>query len=247
MTCKRQCNNTVPKREERKRKSKRKQFPEAAARNQFAALGLFIQNFEDVVSVMRAECGRILRGGSLGLPNVNSKVVLLHWNICSLVFHHEAMTAKPIADLWQALTFEQCRAMVLLDRLSERGSKIANEIASEIANEFREIIPTRNHLVHGSWHIGRWLPNEDDFSKMRVEKHKVTKNGLILRDDMPKSFDELMALAKQNQAILGKLGRFLQYFIFTPKQIEAAYSEVNGKWVFIPPSQRAISTSPPSP
>lgn len=227
-------------------KKKRKISPNAATRDQFAALGLFIQTFEDIVNVMRGECSRIIRGGSLGLPNVNSKIVLFHWNICSLAFHHDAMTAKPITDIWQALTSEQCRAMVLLNRLSGVGSKIANEIVSEIANEFRDIIPIRNHLVHGSWQIGRWFPDEDDFSKMRVEKYKVTKSGLELRDDLPKSFDELMTLAKRNQAILGRLGRFLQYFIYTPKQIESVYNKVEGKWVFIPPSQRMISKLSPS-
>ena len=222
------------------KKKKRKISPNAAARDQFAALGRFIQTFEDIVHVMRGESSRIIRGGSLGLSNANSKIVLFHWNICSLPFHHEAMTAKPITDIWQALTSEHSRAMVLRDSLSKTGSKIADEIVSEIANEFRGIIPTRNHLVHGSWQIGRWFPDED-LSKMRIEKYKVTKSGLERRDDLPKSFDDLMALAKKNQAILGKLGRFLQYYIYFTKQIEQVYTEVAGKWVFIPPSKRMPS------
>jgi hypothetical protein len=63
------------------------------ARDQFAALGLFIQNFENIVAALRGECSRILRGGQLGLPGVDGRIILFHWNICSLPFHHEAMTA----------------------------------------------------------------------------------------------------------------------------------------------------------
>jgi hypothetical protein len=209
------------------------------ARDQFAALGLFIESFENVVSILRQECSRILRGAQLGLPSVAGKIIVFHWNICTLPFHHEAMTAKPIVDIWQALTYEQTRSLEALSALSPNGNKIVTAIVSDVANDFRDMIPTRNHLVHGTWNIGRPWP--ENFPKelaggalshhQIVEKYKVTKAGLEKRDDLPNSFDEIIDLAKRNQQILGMLGRFLQLFIYSPAEIENAFAKRDGTWV----------------
>jgi hypothetical protein len=100
-------------------------------------------------------------------------------------------------DIWQALTYEQCRAMVALSKISQNGSETANDIVSDIANTFRKIIPTRNHLIHGTWQISR-KPPEGIPTKL-VEKYKVTKQGLERRDDLPSSFEEIVALTERNK------------------------------------------------
>jgi hypothetical protein len=160
--------------------SKKKKSPNAHAREQFAALGRFIQNFEQVVSTLRTECSRLVRGGDLGGGMVAPKVLLFYWNISALAFHHDSMTAKPIVDIWQAMTSEQCRALVALSKLSEEGQRVSLEIVRALANDIREVTKTRNALIHATWRIGFWPPLEEDedLSSIWVEKYKVPKEGL---------------------------------------------------------------------
>jgi hypothetical protein len=220
--------------------SKKKKSPNAHARDQFAALGRFIQNFEQIVSVLRTECGRLVRGGDLGSGVVAGNVLLFYWNISALAFHHDSMTAKPIVDIWQAMVSEQCRALVVLSKLSEEGQRISLEIVRSIANDTRDLANTRNTLVHASWNIGFWPPIEEyeDLSRIWVQKYRVPKDGLQLRDDLPRSFEQLMEYGNQAHRILGRLGRFLQFFIFSPEKIESVFSKKDGEWIF---TRRSIS------
>jgi hypothetical protein len=217
------------------------------ARDQFAAIGLFIQNFENVVATLRGECSRILRGAQLGVSFGNPETLLVYLNITSLVFHHETMTARPLLDIWRALVFEQTRGMLLLSTISEKGRSIATEIVTEIAKEFIDLVEARNRLIHANWRIGFRLPHEDDLSKIHVEKYRVTKDGLQQRGDLPQSFDELMKLGNRASKLLGKLGRFLQFFIYQPNQIELVYSKTDGNWAFDRVKFDAITKPEPSP
>lgn len=211
-------------------------FPNDHARDQFAALGMFVQTFETVVSILRGECSRIMRGGHFGLPSVDGKILLFHWNACALPFHHEAMHARAIADVWQALMSEQCQAMLQLTTLTERGNEIASDVVKEIASELRDLNDTRNRLLHATWRIGHSLPHDQDLTKINVEKYQVTKKGLKLREDLPKSFDELMALTRRVQMLTQRLGIFLQFFIYHPRNIEIVFSKIGDRWILTYPA-----------
>jgi hypothetical protein len=217
--------------------SESEESPNDHARDQFAALGRFIQNFEHIVSSLRTECSRLVKGGDLGSGVVPGNVILFYWNICALTFHHDSMTAKPLVDIWQAMVSEQCRALVALSKLSEQGHLISLEIVRDIANDIRALANTRNMLIHATWHIGFWRPGEvGGLSSMHVEKYKVPKSGLQPRDDLPRSFDELMEHGNEAKNLHSRLGRFLQFFIYRPDQIEYVFSKKDDQWVFTPPA-----------
>lgn len=182
------------------------------ARDQFAALGRFIQNFEFAVSLFRSDCAYILKGGNRGISVTDPKatLTLAHWNICSLAFHHEIMTARPLAAIWRALVIEQGRAMVILSTLSEEVMAVVEGVTTDTHNRFAELIDRRNKLIHASWSIGRWV-TEDDLTALLVEKYVVNKKGFSKVDDLPKTFDELIALGDEVSQISGKLGRFMQF------------------------------------
>jgi hypothetical protein len=225
------------------RKPRRK--AENIARDQFAALGRFIQSFEDIVSTLRWHSRFIMSGTHLGIGNPDPKVMLQWWNITSMVFHYETMTAKPILDIWRSLLAEHCIALKYLGVLSEEGDKVVKGISGEIASEFDDIYQHRNRLIHASWRIGRWTPFEK-FSELGVEKYKTGAEGFIKRTDLPKTFDELMESGSRCQKLHGKLGRFVQFFHFQPKDLENVfkYSKEADKWQrweFIPPAAPATS------
>jgi hypothetical protein len=141
-----------------------------SARDQFAALGLFIQRFERIVSLLRDDCRWILMGGNLGVSITRPSVMVTHWKVCSLPFHHEAMTAGPLVQIWRALVFEHSEALVSLSKLTNGGKAVVVGITAEIEKRFSDVIATRNTIVHATWQIGFWHPDEHDFSTVMVEK-----------------------------------------------------------------------------
>ena len=221
--------------------AKKKKSSNTHAREQLAALGLFIQNFEKIVATLRGECSRILRGGQIGVKWENPKTHLFQWNICSSAFHHEVMTARPVVEIWQALMAEECRALVVLSKISERDAEAVTEIVMELVNKFRALNDIRNRLIHATWTIGRWWPNDTDLSVVHVEKHKVSKEGLQKRDDLPRSFEELLKLGKQAEQLWGKLGRFLQFYIYSPEQISLVFVKSKTGWAFDLKKFRALT------
>jgi hypothetical protein len=223
---------------------------EERARDQFAALGRFIQGFEDIVSLLRWHCHQIMLGAQLGIGNPDAKVMLQWFNITSLIFHHESITANPLLAIWRSLLAEQCEALKCLGILSEKGEKVAKGVSVDIANEFASIHHRRNTLVHATWRIGFWSPFED-FPDLGVEKYKVGVDGFTKRTDLPKSFDELFEWGDRCHMLSGKLGRFIQFFHYQPKDIESVFvfeqtAEKGQKWKFVPPTQPPKSPDHPS-
>jgi hypothetical protein len=208
----------------------------ANARDQFAALGLFLQSFEQIVQHMRDDCRWILMGGHRGVSFTEAQVMSANWNICSLPFHHEAMTTRPIAEIWRALVTEDSAALLILSKLTDDGKSVVAQVTTEIVRRFSEIIDERNRLIHATWRIGFWFPDED-FSIVRVEKYKVGKDGLTKRDDLPDSFDAIMALARKAQKLSGKLGRFMQFYRFNPEKLEHVFKRIENEWIFVPPAE----------
>jgi hypothetical protein len=207
------------------------------ARDQFAALGLFIQNFEGVVTTLRNHSARMVMGADRG-AQIDTTRILTHWNICSLVFHHESMTARPILDLWRAILFEQCKT---LPNLPDASRKTIEAISKEIAAEFQKIIDIRNRLIHASWRIGYWVPTFHELENVVVEKYRVGVDGFTRRQDLPSSFDELMENAKRAARCHAKLARFLQYFQYHPNEMDRFFVREKNEWVFNPPQTQKTS------
>lgn len=220
---------------EKPEKLSREEDANESARDQFAALGRFIQNFEFTVSLLRDDCARLMMGGGRGV-SVPSQSHGVHWTMCSLVFHHEIMTARPVAEIWRTLVIEQSRLMQVAGQLTPEGFSVVEGVTTDIHNTFGELIGRRNKIVHASWGIGRWF-SEDDFSQLVVEKYSVSKEGFKKREDLPKTFDELMALGDEASRISSKLGRFLQYYIYQSTQIEQFFVKEGKHWLFVPPPE----------
>jgi len=209
-----------------------------SARDQFAALGRFIQAFEFIVSILRDDCARILAGAQRGVSIIPPTAIAAHWKICSLAFHHEIMTARPLAEIWRALIIEQSRGMVSTAALSKEGMSVVEQVTTSLHNKFTGIIDRRNKLVHASWSIGRWITDEN-LDALLVEKYSITKNGLKMRDDLPKTFGELMALGSEAADLSTDIGRFTQFYRYHPELIEKVFVKKDTEWTFEPPAQSA--------
>lgn len=145
---------------------------------QFEALGRFVQDFELMVEAVRFGGAGLLSAGRLA----------------NIVFHHSALTAAPLFEIFRAMVIE---ALAESDRdVPAREQDVANAVLTSIADQYNHLVARRNELLHGTWHIGWASPDQEDFSKIPAMKLKVTKAGLR-SVDMPRDIDELRALSSQ--------------------------------------------------
>lgn len=234
-------NATVSKGKSANKRKLHKQANESA-RDQFAALGWFIQRFEFIVSVLREHCRHISAGGNHAAVTTEPSAVMARWNICSLPFHHQAITAKPLVEIWRALVIEESAALLSLSKLTIKGKSVSDRIATEIVTSFISVAEARNRLVHASWQIGHRLPTAD-LSTLIVEKYKVGK-GFKKLENMPASFSDLMNLSEEADNVLNNLGRFIQYYTYHPEHLEYVFKEVGGKLVFVGPKKSNARRKP---
>jgi len=217
-----------------------------SARDQFAAIGRFVQSFEDIVSTLRWHSHRIMLGDHLGVSGPDPRAMIPWWNINELILHHPSMTARNLLDIWRSLLAEQSKALTSLKILTEDGNKVVKGVSGEVVADFGDICNKRNSVIHATWRIGRWRSDED-FAKLGVTKYNVSQDGFEVRTDLPKTFDDLMALGTRCCRLHERLGRFLQFYHYHPHNIEAVFKKSKKStdkwhtWAFIPPSD---SSSP---
>lgn len=209
----------------------------AYAREQFAALGQFVQAFEVVVANLRRDCGQITRGSKRGITmDGRSITTITQWRISELIFSHNVMTAQPLLILWRALLYEA--TLAILD-LSEEGRTIALAVATQIAGDFTKVIECRNDIIHATWQIGHPFSWEDP-TRIMVGKTAVTAKGLTAKDSLPTSAGELYVLTRSCYGINNMLGGLLQYLYWEPQNIgkvfvkRKASAELAERWLFTP-------------
>ncbi|MDE2106385.1 MAG: hypothetical protein KGL39_54720 [Patescibacteria group bacterium] len=213
-------------------------------RGQFAALGWFIQTFEKIVALLRSDCSAVIRGSQRGITcdMTAPGVTLAHWRISDIVFSHEIMTARPLLELWRALTFENTKA---ISKLSEDGCAVVLAIQNQIAKDFTFLIEQRNQIIHATWRIG--YPSHDaDLEKIVVYKNKISRTGITERNDLPQSAEELSALCGKCDEIWGLMARLSQFLTYHPDRIAEVFKSTDGRWSWINPDRAGDGTLPPS-
>jgi hypothetical protein len=133
-------------------------------KNQYAALGRFVEAFERMVHETRESCIElILRGGNASM------------NLVEIAFHHPAMTAKPLFEILRAMIAEIIKnpaASVYADRNEY------TQVIKQINKEYIDLVNKRNNLLHGTWFIGYSSPDDPYSEKFRIRKFRTTGDGL---------------------------------------------------------------------
>jgi hypothetical protein len=142
---------------------------------QYEALGRFIVAFELMVNEAR-DC-------ALNLLDTEA--------LAEIAFHHPALTAKPVFEIFRALVAE----FMIADApdISPQAKDAFNGVFSTIAKEYFELTNIRNVLIHGTWHIGYSTAEDPNSENFFLSKYQPTKKGLE-RHDVPKHAFELLAL-----------------------------------------------------
>lgn len=221
-------------------KSHNRRKTNAAARDQFAALGRFIQSFEQIVWKLRAHAHWMMRCHGLGVFQPDNRVLHEWDHITSMVFHHEVINAKAMSEIWGSMLTEHALALRKTDKITEKGEYVVKCVAAEIISEFSKIYETRNRLIHATWSIGLWAPFEE-LSTLKVEKFTTRRtSGFKKRDDLPKDFDELFEEGTRCLRLREKLSRLLQFYEYRPGAVERFFildqrAEAPRRWNFVRP------------
>jgi hypothetical protein len=154
---------------------------------QFAALGAFVQAFEQMVHAVRIGLLQLLTRG----PGPRS---VKHQRLLNIVFHHHAMTAQPLFEIFRFVIAEIIHDEDYGVLPQERDT--LNSIFAQLASDITDMCRRRNDLVHGTWMIGAANAEQTDFSEVHVARFKGTKTGLA-EVDMPKDIEALEALTNK--------------------------------------------------
>jgi hypothetical protein len=169
----------VPKPPKRPRIQKRAYKKNTAA--QYEALGRFVEAFELMVDETR----RI----SIGILKRDDN----HEKLVEVLFHHGALTAKPLFDIMRALMADYFKLPYI--KVTEQDRNIFSGVLKEIATHYTGLLDSRNTLLHGTWRVGYLSIDDPKFESFLLDKYKVTKEGLSKEDQIPKNAADLLALA----------------------------------------------------
>jgi hypothetical protein len=168
---------------------------EAYTRNvkeQYEALGRFIEAFELMVNGVREGCIALLGG---------------HRHHNEIIFHHKVMTAQPLFEIYRAIFSQQLAQGYYPEHLG-RGYRPAKRewsagesekmrgVMNAISAEYDALASKRNALLHATWDIGTATQNDPLATEFVATKMSVTKMGLAAVD-MPKQAKELRHLARR--------------------------------------------------
>jgi hypothetical protein len=148
-------------------------------KEQYAALGVFVEAFEAMVNEAREGCLDILlRSG------------IAPMSLVEIAFHHQAMTAKPLFEILQAMIAEIIKDP---DAPEYPEREAFSQVLRQISREYTDLTNKRNNLLHGTWFVGYSSPDDPDSKSFKIRKFRTGHDGLK-QLDLPTSAAELNAL-----------------------------------------------------
>jgi hypothetical protein len=151
----------------------------ANTKEQYEALGRFVEAFEAMVNETR-NCSINL----LQTDHRNSVLV-------DVAFHHSALTAKPLFEIFRALIIEFLNLPDITVTPEDR--EIFRGVLKTIASEYDDLTTIRNTLLHGTWRIGYSTNKEPNSETFFLDKFKLTRDGLK-REEVPNTASQLLNL-----------------------------------------------------
>ncbi|MGB7246638.1 MAG: hypothetical protein WBC64_08210, partial [Methylovirgula sp.] len=150
-------------------------------REQYEALGRFVEAFELMVEAVRRICVDLL-------PIDGERDHLI-----AVVFHHQALTAKPLFEIMRATI---AQLLTYASHPHKPARAFYKALLSYVQNEYNDLVNIRNNLLHGTWFIGLRSWQDPDAERFFLHKYTTNKEGLELLK-LPKTAGELMGLVKR--------------------------------------------------
>jgi hypothetical protein len=206
-------------------------------KEQYEALGRFVEAFELMVDEVRTTCIKLMGP----TPNIFDST------LPEIAFHHQVMTAKPLFEIMRAMIAQLIKDP---DAVEDEERPIFSGVLAQISKGYTDLTNMRNNLLHGTWFVGYVTDTGDDAEEFHVRKNVATKDGLAALD-LPKTATELLDEAQKCEQLRDWL-RAIQDcipLVGTGSSIERRF-KFNGKaWELrpywkLPPSQQKRTKGP---
>ena len=136
---------------------------ESQTKEQFEALGRFVQSFEQMVSAIR-------HGLEMRLQCESSNM----YYFTRMIFHHRALTAQPLWELYRGVVYIDVSEIRPTDQSDVTKFHSTLQV---IGKEVISLIEQRNNIIHGTPYIGWASESQDEFSDLSIHKIGVSTKG----------------------------------------------------------------------
>ena len=169
---------------------------ESQTTEQYAALGQFMTEFEQICQTLRLWFVFLL--GGKGLKDQT---------VANIIVGNQAFSAGPLIEMMEGLVGHLVGDAVKRKIITKEEAKVGKDIFGKTASRFRKLTKIRNRIVHGTWFIGWASPEQTDFSEMHGYKPSPNKKGMAIKE-LPKSVDEMHAYIAEAKNINALFWRF---------------------------------------
>jgi hypothetical protein len=173
---------------------------------------------------------------------------IVEQTLIRIVLHHQALTAKPLFDIFRAVIMRTIEFQKTLapGRHSEADANTFKGVLGQIHREYEDLAYTRNNLLHATWYVGYASEDQADFSEFLAHKQTVNKSGAGAVD-LPKTAKELDELSERCNKMTEWIRLVFSSLAFS--QVDAGrisklfrYNEKSKKWEDARPSTDAPHT-----
>jgi hypothetical protein len=169
---------------------------EKNTREQYEALGRFVEAFEEMVLETRTCCLDLL---TFGLSQQRRKLV-------AIPLYYDTLGAKAVFDIFRAVFIETISDQEYQTKhgLAEAEVREFSSVLSKINGHYNDLSNRRNDLLHGTWFVGLTSVEDKDGSRFEdkdgsrfyVRRLRVSGKGLS-EVPLPTTVTELIALRDQ--------------------------------------------------
>jgi hypothetical protein len=211
-------------------------------KEQYEALGRFVEAFEAMINEVRESTAALIeRDGR-------------HRLIVEIVLHHQALTAKPIFEIFRAIVMEIVDETIAAEKRKEKGiieleppivvdiadnplhftssdREIFLAVMNTIAQEYNDLVNTRNNLLHATWFIGFSAQDDPTSSEFYARKYSTTKEGLR-QIELPKNAAQLQKLSQRCDDTRTWIGN-LHSCLGGPSNIRLRFERQGKEWLLV--------------
>ncbi len=122
-----------------------------------------------------------------------------------IIFHHRAMVAWTLFDIYQSLVGHLISNVE--DKIDSTELRTIRGVLKQIKADYQAVCDKQNNHLHATWFVGWGNDTTTDFSEIGFIRGKSTRDGLKFMAG-PKQANDVIALAKECEDLADFFYRF---------------------------------------
>lgn len=198
-------------------------------KEQYEALGRFVEAFELLVDEVRGTCvDRVWEAVTNDTGLAYEFDSHYRKGLIEIPFHNQNMTAKPLWDIMRA---------IIADILSQPNHPSHTErshfksLLGFMESEYSSLYNKRNALLHGTWQIGYGSPDDVNSEKVRIKKMQTTADGLTEVKELPQYVTELSSLTDRCDNLRNWIAE-INFCLWKNRPLGDHFKKDGGVWLY---------------